>query len=194
MSNNTNTRTPSFRPQYGQSGSNWRERQQVKDRQDKERLERERDAEDRKKYEKTYTNFPSMGAGSAAAVPQFSKSFAGLAVDWKKNEDARRTREDYLKQRDAHEKMLDGGVFVYRPTNVLGSSDVPEFEEEYKAYVPPKIDGDGWQVAEQKRSKGPRELSHAELDRKYAQDAPSDDEDESDHNGHLFDAYRRDHY
>lgn len=180
---------PTFKP-----GGGWRERQLEKERQEKMRAEERAEQERLKKLEKNDTNFPSLD-GSAAA-PQNTqvggRAFAALAKDWKVSDEKQQLHERLRAQQSERERMMDRGVFVYRPRRM--SLDIPEDEVEAEPeYREPKVDHEGWQEVKRKAYKGPRVMTDAELEAMYSGplDDGSDNSDaEGNVNGDLFEKRR----
>ena len=158
-----------------------------KERQEKVRAEERAEQERLKKLEKNESNFPALSQASTSQNPVVGgRAFAALAKDWKVSDEQQQMRERLRAQRSEQERMMDSGVFVYRPRKAsleeVEEDDEPEYRE-------PKVDHEGWQEVKRKVRKGPRQMTDAELDAMYSK--PMDDGSDSDeHNSHLFDNRR----
>ena len=186
--------TSNYRPTF-KPGGGWRERMLEKERQEKVRAEERAEQERLKKLEKNETNFPGLN-GSAAAVPHNpqvgGRAFAALAKDWKVSDEKQQLRERLRAQQTERERMMDSGVFVYRPRRM--SLDIPEEDEEAEPeYREPKVDHEGWEEVKRKARKGPRMMTDAELEAMYSRplDDGSDNSDsDANMNGELFEKRR----
>lgn len=187
----------SYRPVLAPKYGGWREREAAKQRAREEADRLRKEAEQKARLAVTETNFPTLGESTVRSeIPQFSTSFADLAEEWKVKDEMTEAREQLRKERENRERMLMNGVFIMSRARVSEPTiqPLPTVVETKKKG--PTIEADGFQVVENRKArKEKRELTEAELYRKY-QEAGSESENEDDtaHNGHLFDNYRRDHY
>jgi hypothetical protein len=174
----------SYRPSYS---AGWRQREAEKARARKEEAEK-------KQYARTETNFPSLiGVGGQTTHVTFDNKFSTLASNWQKADDIELVRQAIEKEKARKAQNEFAGVYIHQFREGR-LTKMEEEEEEYveQSIVPPKVDHEGWEEVKKKARKNPRELSMAELAKKY-QDAASDEEKcEEDMNGHLFDNRRRD--
>jgi hypothetical protein len=192
MSSNQSSYRPSLAPKYG----GWREREAAKQRarEESERLRKE--AEAKARLVVTETNFPTLSTGAArSTIPAFSTSFADLAEEWKVKDEIAEVREQNRQQREQRERMLNNGIYVMSRANYLPETPGPlPFIEEPKKKGP-AMDADGFEIVEKrKQKKVKRELTEAELHRKYAEAGSDEDQDDRTQNEHLFESNRHDHY
>ena len=184
-SNNT------YRPSYS---ANWRQREAEKARARKEAELKAKEEAEKKQYANTEQNFPSLiGAGAASTHVAFDNKFSTLASNWQKADDIELVRQAMEKEKARKAQNEFKGVYIHRFRE--GRLTNVEEEEEYveeQSIVPPKVDHEGWEEVKKKARKGPRELSMAELAKKYQDAASDEDKEEQDMNGHLFDNRRRD--
>ena len=178
------------RPKFVQP-TGWRAREAAKEAARKQEQDRLAQEALRKKLEVNESNFPEL---SNAAYVQtqavgFDKNFAALATNWKTHDDEERLREQLRKQDADQERIMNGGVFVWRPRP--REEEVPE--EETPVVEKSKVDNEGWQeVSTRKVKKIPREKTDAELRHYYAQTVDEEgNEEEEDHNGHLMESNQR---
>jgi hypothetical protein len=181
-----------FRPQYKPGG--WRANEPARLAAKKEAEQKIQDNLDRKKYENTETNFPTLiEARPIMPQPIGENTFATLATNWKQDDDVSRQKAEYIKKLADNERHSADGVFIYR--RKVAHEEVEEPEPE-AASGPSgegtELDDSGWTAVSRKARKPKRELTNAELDHKY--DEMNDDGDYADDlNGDLFDSKRHDH-
>lgn len=196
---------PTFKPQ-----TNWRQRELEREANRKASDRKAVEDADRKKYEKTETNFPTMlNATPTGPVAIGQNSFADLAGKWKNDSDVEKKLEEYRKVREERDRReLVNGVFVYRQHKTQRRRPSDEYEdypdEDASAAPPPaplkgvamgmNLDESGWTEVSNKVHKTKRELSFAQMDVKYkeSRDDRSHSSDD-DVNGELFHSNRHDH-
>jgi hypothetical protein len=192
MSSNQSSYRPALAPKYG----GWREREAAKQRAREEADRLRKETEEKARLAVTETNFPTLSTGAArTGVPAFSTSFADLAEEWKVKDEITELREQNRQAREKRERMLNNGIYVMSRANHLQESPgpLPAIEEPKKKG--PAMDADGFEIVEKrKQKKEKRELTEAELHRKYVEAGSDNDEDERTQNEHLFESHRRDYY
>ena len=186
-SNSIKYQAPSLRP----GGGSWRVREAAREEARVQDLAKRKDEAERKRLAITADNFPALCETKNAIVWDVSKneSFAALVKDWQSTDQYNKLKAEVVRLDAAHERAMNGGIFVWRKPEEVQE---PE-EERERAFVPAKLDQDGWAIVENSKKKGPREKSDAELRRYYAQ--PVDDEgnvvNETDFNAHLAESGQR---
>ena len=192
MSSNQSSQRRALAPQYG----GWREREAAKQRAREEADRLRKEAEEKARLAVTETNFPTLSTGTArSSIPAFSTSFADLAEEWKVKDEITEARERVRAEKERKERMFTNGVYIMSRANYLPESPgpLPAIEEPKKKG--PAMDTDGFEIVEKrKQRKEKRELTEAELHRKYMEAGSDEDEDERTQNEHLFESHRRDHY
>jgi hypothetical protein len=193
MSSNQSSYRPALAPKYG----GWKEREAAKQRAREEADRLRKEAEQKARLAVNETNFPALGQEfMRTSVPMYSTSFADLAEEWKVKDEMAEAREQLRKERENRERVLMNGVYVMSRSGYSDSAiePLPTIVEPKKKG--PTIEADGFQVVENRKTrKEKRELTEAELHRKYLEaGSESDNEEEAAHNPDLFDNYRRDHY
>jgi hypothetical protein len=183
----------SYRPNT--SGAGWRQREIEKAKARKEAEMKAREEAEKKQYAKTEQNFPSLigaGGGSNTHVA-FDHSFSTLASNWQRADDYELARAEMEREKARKARNEVSGVFIprFRPGRLAEMEEEGYVEEEQPKVVPPKVDYEGWEEVKSKAKKQPRELSMAELAKKYENAASESDEEEKDVNSHLFDNRRR---
>ena len=182
-------------PRYG----SWKEREALKEKQRKDLEQRKAEEARLAQAKMTEANFPVLVAGAAGnrAAQVGEHTFADLAEQWKFKDEVTQMREEARKIREEKERISMTGVFVRRSVHDDLYDNGPS---KYDRYMPPEEKKhnpafDGWQLVDTKKEKKEkRELTEAELQAKYATSASSDDEEDVDMNGHLFESNRHDHY
>lgn len=179
-----------YRPTYS---AGWRQREAEKARARKEAEQKAKEEAEKKQYANTEQNFPSMiGAGASTHVA-FDHKFSTLAKTWQRSDELEAMRQEVEKEKARKARNEFAGVYIHRFREGRLTSNLEEDEEEYVEQKPtPKVDSDGWEEVKKKARKQPRELSMAEIAKKYEQAASESDEENRDINGHLFDNRRRD--
>lgn len=193
MSSNQSSYRPVLAPKYG----GWKEREAAKQRAREEADRLRKEAEQKARLAVNETNFPTLGQEYVrTSVPMYSTSFAELAEEWKVKDEMAEAREQLRKERENRERVLMNGVYVMSRarTSEAAIEPLPTIVETKKKG--PAIEADGFQIVENRKTrKEKRELTEAELYRKYQEaGSESDNEDDAAHNGHLFDNNRHDHY
>lgn len=193
MSSNQSSYRPALAPKYG----GWKEREAAKQRAREEAERLRKEAEQKARLAVTETNFPTLGESTVRTNnPQFSTSFADLAEEWKVKDEMTEARERLRKERENRERVLMNGVYVMSRSGYSEPAiePLPTIVETKKKG--PTIEADGFQIVENRKTrKEKRELTEAELYRKYQEaGSESDNEEDGGHNGHLFDNNRHDHY
>jgi hypothetical protein len=167
-----------YRPNY-KSGS-WKQKQ----------LEEQA----RKKLEMNETNFPKL-SGESAGAPKApvalagDSSFAALATDWKAKEDTDKIREQIRKQDAANQRMMDGGVFIWRGRKRSDDRSEGSNDEVDAPQPKSKVDAEGWEQVDRNTIKPKRGKTDAELEQFHAED--NADFQDDDHNEHLLDGHSR---
>lgn len=193
MSSNQSSYRPALVPKYG----GWREREAAKQRAREEADRLRKEAEEKARLAVTDSNFPTLGPTNPqrSTIPQFSTSFADLAEEWKVKDELTEAREQLRKDREDRERMLMNGVYVMsRAGSSIGPiQPLPTIVETKKKG--PTIDSDGFQTVETRKTrKEKRELTEAELYRKYQEAGSDSDDEDQTQNEHIFDTRRRNDY
>ncbi len=176
------------------SGAGWRQREIEKAKARKEAELKAKEEAEKKQYARTEQNFPSLiGAGAGSTHVAFDQKFSALAKDWQKADEYEEARQAYEKEKARKARNEFAGVYIHRfREGRLAGTGEEEYAEEETPRVPvSKVDSDGWEEVKKKARKTPRELTEAELAKKY-EDAASESDEEGDMNSHLFDNRRRD--
>ena len=186
----------SFRPNYS---AGWRQREVEKAKARKETDQRLADELRAKSIAKTENNFPTLPMAQAppsASQPVGDHTFAEMAHVWRISDEREKARAQYSQIQAEKSRNEFAGVFLprFRP-GVIGRKS-PTYEDEDDSdpihRMPSNEDDEGWNEVKRKAHKGPRVMSEVEMARRCS--ASSSDEDDADHNGHLFESYRHDHH
>lgn len=194
------------------SRPSWREREALKERQQREAAAKAADEQQRRQYANNESNFPTTMAVRPAltktAVPQ---GFSAMASKWQQQEELERQLEAYRKSNSDRERraILDT-VYILRRRRAGFEDDVeddvstvPEEspEEDLAEKFPPhgkrgtytEPDSEGWRIVLKRQRKQKRTLTEAELAKKYREEFFGDREDDSDDdmNGDLTDRNQR---
>jgi hypothetical protein len=181
---------PSTRPNYGRR--NWID-EEARARREAADAHARAEEELRKSSAFNETNFPSLVAGvGASSMTVFDKSFTSVTHAANEAEERERNRQIALRRAQERDRHEISGIYVprFRPSKPVEEEDespVPEF-------IPSKIDVDGFQVVKKKTRKPKRELTTAELNAKFAEDASDSEEEGDDVNGELFERRRREEF
>ena len=176
------------------SGAGWRQREIEKAKARKEAEQKAREEAEKKQYARTEQNFPSLIGGAATTHVAFDNKFSTLASNWQRADDIELARQAMEQERARKARNEISGVFIHRfregrLANVAGEEE--EYEEEQPSARPSKVDYEGWEEVKKKAKKQPRELSMAELAKKYQEASNDSDDEEEDVNSHLYDNRRR---
>ena len=196
----------------------WREREAIKERQQREAVARAADDAQRKKIAKTEENFPTTMKPTTRVTIRPPGKFAELATKWQVEEEIDRQLENYRKAKNDRERGVIRDSVIFLRNRRTRDDDYYESEEEaierenmmsYEedeeeetmdekfpphgkrgTYTAPDIEG--WRTVVRKTRKQPRELTEAELVQKYRDEFfGGEDEDEVDHNGDLTERNQR---
>lgn len=181
----------SYRPNV--SGANWRQREIEKAKARKEAELKAKEEAERKQYAKTETNFPSLIRGGATQHVAFDHKFSTLASNWQRADDIEVARQAMEEEKARKARNEVSGMFLprFRPGR-LANMEAEDYEEEAPQPTSrPKVDYEGWEEVKKKAKKQPRELSMAELAKKYEEASNESDDEEADVNSHLYDNRRR---
>lgn len=149
---------------------------------------------EKKQYAKTETNFPSLiGAGGGQTHVAFDQKFSTLASNWQRSDDLEMAREAYEKEKARKARNEVAGVYIhrFREGRLAGAEKEEDIHQPYVPHPPAKVDYEGWEQVQKKARKTPRELTEAELAKKYEEAATDSDDEEEGMNSHLFDNRRR---
>lgn len=198
---------------FNSSRPTWREREALKERQQREAAAKAAEEQQRKQYANNEVNFPSTMAArptvlTKTAVPQ---GFSAMASKWQQQEELERQLEAYRKSNsDRERRAIIDTVYVLRrrhagfqdeddDVSTLTYETEPE-EEDLNEKFPPhgkrgtysEPDSEGWRLVLKRQRKEKRTLSEAELAKKYRDTFFAEDEYESDDmNGDLTDRNQR---
>lgn len=165
----------------------WRQRMLEKERQEREALARAAEAERQKQYANTEANFPTTLVTTARATKSTLPAFAKTAAQAEEREIRRRQREAYANSQAARERRdaMHTVAFRHRRQRVEDEEEdetetVPDqsLSELYPphgrrgTYTDP--DNDGWRLVT-KRQRRKRELTDAELEKKYRNEILNED-------------------
>lgn len=198
---------------FNSSRPSWREREALKERQQREAAAKAAEEQQRKQYANTEANFPSTMAVRPAltktAVPQ---GFSAMASKWQQQEELERQLEAYRKSNSDRERraILDTVYILRRRSAGFHEEDdtlydddistIPEETEDINEKFPPhgrrgtytEPDGEGWRTVIKRQRKQKRTLTEAELAQKYRQEFfEREDNDSDDLNGDLTDRNQR---
>lgn len=174
------------------SGAGWRQREIEKAKARKEAEQKAKEEAEKKQYAKTETNFPSLIGAAPQTHVAFDQKFSTLAKNWQKSDDLETVMEAIEKEKDRKSRNEFAGVYIHRfREGRLAAAGEEEYEEiSVSQPKPSKVDYEGWEEVKKKARKTPRELTEAELAKKY-EDAGSDsDKEDEGMNSHLFDNRR----
>jgi hypothetical protein len=197
----------------------WREREATKERQQREAVARAADDAQRKKIAKTEENFPTTMKPVDRVTIRPPGKFAELATKWQVEAEIDRQLESYRKAKNDRERNVIRNSVIFLRNRRTRDDDYYESEEEalerenmsYEAdeveeetpdekfpphgkrgtYTAPDIEG--WRTVIRRTRKQPRELTEADLVRKYREEFFGEGEDDGDvdHNGDLTDRNQR---
>lgn len=171
--------------------TNWRAREAAKEQERREVARRTTEEADRKRYEKTETNFPNLVAKSNRVVipPQ---GFSKLAQKWQEDDSIEKQMEAYKRASSERERQ----IIIHRFRH---SIEEPVYEDEYdgeyeeeeepQPRIPMTVqfpghgkrhtftlpDNEGWRTVVRRALKKKRELTNMELYRKYMNTHGDDD-------------------
>lgn len=194
------------------SRPSWREREALKERQQREAAAKAADEQQRRQYANNESNFPTTMAVRPAltktAVPQ---GFSAMASKWQQQEELERQLEAYRKSNSDRERraILDT-VYILRRRRAGFEDDVDDDvstvpdespEEDLAEKFPPhgkrgtytEPDEEGWRLVIKRQRKQKRTLTEAELAKKYREEffERDDGDSEDDMNGDLTDRNQR---
>ena len=180
----------------------WREREAQKDRQQREAAFRAKEEAQMKTFAKTEENFPTTMKTSNTMVIRPPGKFAELATKMQVDDETRRMA------RNAHVRKVDYATVMPLRSGAR-ARDTYE-EDDYESTIVEEVDLDeqfpphgkrgtytapdseGWRLVTRKMKKQPRELTEAELVRKYRETFFGEDgEEDADHNGDLTERNQR---
>jgi hypothetical protein len=175
------------------SGANWRQREIEKAKARKEAEQKAKEEAEKRQYANTEQNFPTViGAGAGNTHVAFDQTFSNLAKDWQKSDEYEMARQAYETEKARKARNEFKGIYIHRFREGR-VADVEEEEDIHRPYVAPsKVDYEGWEEVKGKARKTPRELTEAELAKKYEDAASESEGEDKDMNPHLFDKRRRD--
>jgi hypothetical protein len=150
--------------------------------------------DDRKKYEKTEQNFPSIGVQSHRGAPAGNK-YARLAEKWAIDEEVDRRMAEYKRLQEEADRRDVERIAVRHAQRSRFERHDEEYDEEELAPTPSAPaegfgDDAGWTEVKRKTYKPKRELTVEEMDEL---DRKRQEEDTTEFNAHLFDSKRHDH-
>jgi hypothetical protein len=203
----SSTRTKQYTPTTT-ARPTWREREAQKERQQREAARAAADEVERKKIAKTEENFPSMiqSTNKMTVYGGPQGKFLELANKLQVDENAiraakkaRRQRVDYnpaLFIRSGRARSYDEDEdYEYEDTSAtVPDEDINEkFPPHGKRGTYSEPDSEGWRTVTKKMRKQPRELTEAELVRKYREEffGEGEDAEDGDHNGDLTERNQR---
>lgn len=165
----------------------WRQRMLEKERQEREALARAAEAERQKQYANTETNFPTTLTGTGRRSKPVLPAFAKTAAQAEERDVRRRQREAYANSQAARERRDAMHTIAFRHRRQhTDYDDVEETEttpdqslsELYPPHGPRGTytdpDNDGWRLVT-KRQRRKRELTDAELEKKYRNEILNED-------------------
>lgn len=168
----------------------WRQRMLEKERQEREALARAAEAERQKQYANTEANFPTTLVTTARPTKSVLPAFAKTAAEAEEREIRRRQREAYANSQAARERRDAMHTVAFRHRRGQLSDDVDDEIPEAEATPDPTLnerypphgrrgtytdpDSDGWRLVT-KRQRRKRELTDAELEKKYRNEILNED-------------------
>lgn len=177
----------------------WRQRMLEKERQEREALVRAAEAERQKQFANTETNFPTTLVTTARATKSALPAFAKTAAQAEEREVRRRQREAYANSQAARERRDAMHTIAFRHRRQQADYDddeetetVPDqsLSELYPPHGPRGTytdpDNDGWRLVT-KRQRRKRELTDAELEKKYRNEILNEDDSSEEWNEDLTD-------
>lgn len=187
----------------------WRERQILKEKQQREAVQKAADEAERRRYANTEENFPTLVTTAYRIQSSAPQGFADLANKMRIREEVEAQLEAYRRTKSEHERnrILDT-VVMLRRTRFTDSDEEDEEEEEEtmtlddtypqhgprgrstSVYWDPEH-GDGWRMVVKKQRKQKRELTEAELAQKYREEFFGEDGDSEDLNEDLAERSQR---
>lgn len=151
--------------------------------------------EERKKYEKTEQNFPTLNVSTSARGATAGKQYARLAEKWAVDEEVDRRMEAYKTAQEERNRREAESTFIFRQQRRREARIEDNYDdEEYDiapTYRPVDLDDAGWMQVDRKTRLAKAEVSVEEMDRRQADYDRKEDDTEV--NGHLFDSNRHDH-
>jgi len=201
----SSTRTKQYTPTTT-ARPTWREREAQKERQQREAARAAADEIERKKIAKTEENFPSMiqSTNKMTVYGGPQGKFLELANKLQVDEDAIRAAKKARRQRVDYNPALfirSGRARSYEEDEDDYESTISEQPVDLNEMYPPhgkrgtysEPDYEGWRTVLKKVRKQPRELTEAELVRKYRAEffGEGEEVEDGDHNGDLTERNQR---
>ena len=174
---------------------NWRERQALKETQQREAARKAADEVERKRYANTHENFPTLVTTAHRMNTDALQGFADLANKMRLHDEVEQQLEAYRKAKSVRERrhILNTVVLLRRPQQRYDEEDEEEVPEDtpqdLRETYPPHgtrgtysdvywdpEHGDGWRMVTKKMRKVKRELTEAELAQKYREEFLMDDD------------------
>lgn len=186
----------------------WREREALKERQQREAATRAAEEQQRRTYANTEENFPTTMRARNTSTRNAGSKFAELANKWQVEEEIERQLENYRRANSERERDLirDTVVFLRSRRTVEDDdelSTIPdeEVEEDVSEKYPThgkrgtntEPDSEGWRTIVKRTRKQKRTLTEAELAQKYRDEffGHGEDGEDADVNGDLTDRNQR---
>ena len=197
----SSTRTKQYTP-TATARPTWREREAQKERQQREAAAKAAEEIRTRAFAKTEENFPTtMTTGRMTVYGGPQGKFLELANKLQVDDDAIRAAKKARRQKIDYNPALfirSGRTRSYEDEEDYESTVAEEpvdINELYPAHGkrgysgPP--DSEGWRLVTRKTRKQPRELTEAELVRKYREEFFGEDAEDADHNGDLTERNQR---
>lgn len=183
---------------------NWREREALKEKQQREAAQKYAEEMQRKQYANTEENFPTMMTPTKRKAEGAPQGFSNLAKKWQQDDELEQKLEAYRKSKTEMERRaLLGSIYVlrqrrmgdyeddevYEEARVLEAQTMQREEEDLNEKFPPhgrrgtysEPDSEGWRTVLKRVRKQKRTLTEAELAQKYRDEFfEKDDEDDND--------------
>ena len=189
---------------------NWRQREQERDAARKAAERKAIDDADRKKFEKTDNNFPTLTTSTRPAyMAAAGNKFASLAEKWARDKEVEDKMKEMRRLRDEADQRESAAIKarsrMYAPSS--GRDDYYEEADdyEYDNYKPTapisssnlgaglQNESLGWTEVSRKAIKTNRDMTIEQMDAREYRLREMNDINETEFNGDLFDSKRHDH-
>jgi hypothetical protein len=190
---------------------NWREREALKEKQQREAAQKYADEMQRKQYENTEQNFPTTMTAAKRKAEGAPQGFSNLAKKWRQDDELEQKLEAYRKSKTEMERRaLLSSIYVLRNRRAGDDEEdlyedevetLPPQEEDLNEKFPPhgrrgtytEPDEEGWRTVVRRVRKQKHTLTEAELAQKY-RETFFEKEDENESGDYVDDAgaHRRD--
>lgn len=198
---------------------NWREREALKEKQQREAAQKYAEEMQRKQYANNEENFPTTMTPAKRKAEGAPQGFSNLAKKWQQDDELEQKLEAYRKSKSEMERRaLLGSIYVlrqrrmgnydedeedevYEEARILEAQSMQQEKEDLNEKFPPhgkrgtysEPDEEGWRTVLRRVRKQKRTLTEAELAQKYRETFfGKEDEDDVGESPDDAGAHRRD--